>query len=182
MALDAGVTKEVNVVLDNPLAEHLFETMDCEDQMEWQDTVASIKKRKREDRCRRFQMEAKKALKKAKAKGKPKAAPPPGDGPPPGPGLPQAPAPGPRAYAGHRLDWTDVSCRSCTMVIGQYKYDPGIRDGASWTMRVYDVAGGYWPTGGPRFRNRRTSVVGESEDFPIDWIRQYDSTCACIAR
>ncbi|CAE8673040.1 unnamed protein product, partial [Polarella glacialis] len=96
------------------------------------------------------------------------------DGSAPGPG----PAPAARraragAY-GPATPWESVCCDVCHAPAGQIKLEPcpGQRDGPSWVMRTQDRAvPDVWPTQGPRYRARRTSVIGEAPTFARDWVQ-----------
>ena len=90
-----------------------------------------------------------------------------------------APAPAPRLplrdYVGV---WKDVACNSCDQIAGQVKYDPqpGSRDNATWFMRVRVPGQSSWGSRFPHFRRRTSQVIGESEDFALDWV-QTNKTC-----
>lgn len=79
------------------------------------------------------------------------------------------------------LTWTSVACDQCGQeAIGQYKLDPCPGGRAPvWIMRVRD--GSTWPSQGPFFRVRRTSVVGESHSFSRNWIQQNRKCCGTPA-
>ena len=84
-----------------------------------------------------------------------------------------------RGRAGPATPWEVVLCVACGSEAGQYKFEPcpGLRDGPSWIMRTANPDGA-WPTCGPRFRTRRTSVVGDSPDFAQNWCQTNRTCCA----
>ena len=96
---------------------------------------------------------------------------------------PAAPVPGvrgPRAPAAMSLTWTDVQCESCHQIAGQLKYNPGPSrnedtDPPTWFMRVKD--GGSWPSKGPYFKRRLARIVGDSDQFCRNWIRENRTCC-----
>lgn len=81
------------------------------------------------------------------------------------------------------IGWLDLKCDVCSQVVGQYKLEPypGGRDNAAtWHMRVRDPDNsGEWASRYPHHRSRRTSVVGESDQFCRDWISELRSGCRC---
>ena len=85
-----------------------------------------------------------------------------------------------RAQRGDVLHWDTVDCAKCgTLHIGEYKYDhaPGGR-APVWVMRVI-LADGTWPNMGRTcFSTRRTSIVGETDEFALRWIQEHRTCCA----
>ena len=84
--------------------------------------------------------------------------------------------------AAFAVPWEMVLCEACGAEAGQYKFEvsPGLRDGPSWVMRTQDNLGA-WPTSGPRFRTRRTSVVGDDASFAKKWCQTNRICCAYVA-
>jgi hypothetical protein len=95
--------------------------------------------------------------------------------------IPRPVARGARAGpAGPGIPWEFVFCDVCHAQAGQIKLEPspGMRDGPSWVMRTQDPAEpGAWPAKGPRFRTRRTSVIGEAPTFAKNWVQQNRICC-----
>ena len=90
-----------------------------------------------------------------------------------------APASHARGPATHHNVWVDVLCARCSTVSGQIKYDPspGLRDPATWVMRVRHSDGSY-PGKGPTFRRRSCTIVGESDEFAKDWVLTNKQCCS----
>ena len=72
------------------------------------------------------------------------------------------------------ISWQDSLCEICNQVAGQFKLEemPGGRDQPTWHMRVRDPETMEWAGRAPRLSSRRTSVVGESTEFALQWIRE----------
>ncbi len=90
----------------------------------------------------------------------------------------RGPVAAPPARQPASLFWRDILCERCGRVAGQIKLadTPGnLGRGPVWMMRVPHE--GSWPTSGPSFRTRRTSIVGESDDFAVDWVRTHSGCC-----
>jgi len=91
-----------------------------------------------------------------------------------------APAPAPRVHLRDYVGvWKDVACSSCHQIAGQIKYDPqpGSRDNATWFMRVRLPGSESWGSRFPHFRRRTSQVIGESEDFALDWVQTTKTCC-----
>jgi hypothetical protein len=89
-------------------------------------------------------------------------------------------APPPRVGRAHVLFWTPTDCSKCGAVhIGEYKYDPAPGGRAPvWIMRIR-LPDGTWPNQGRAcFSTKRTSVVGETEEYALRWIAERRSCCA----
>ena len=88
---------------------------------------------------------------------------------------------GARAAPAMSLNWTDIQCEQCGQIAGQLKYNPGPgrnekKDPPTWYMRVKDV-GGSWPIQGPCFSRRLVRIVGDSDQFCRNWIRDHRNCC-----
>ena len=72
------------------------------------------------------------------------------------------------------IPWEDSLCEICNQVAGQFKLEnmPGGRDQPTWHMRVRQPETMEWAARAPLLRSRRTSVVGESNVFALEWIQQ----------
>jgi hypothetical protein len=88
-----------------------------------------------------------------------------------------------RAHVGEYSAWETVQCAVCGAEAGQMKLIPlpGLRDGPTWHMRVKDPATLQWPTHGPRYKTRRTSVVGDSPAHGLEWCRSNRTCCGLPA-
>jgi hypothetical protein len=86
-----------------------------------------------------------------------------------------------RGRAGPSMPWDIVLCVACGSEAGQYKLEPspGLRDGPSWLMRTKNPDGA-WAIFGPRFRTRRTSVVGDGPEFAQTWCQTNRTCCAHV--
>ena len=67
--------------------------------------------------------------------------------------------------------WVEHACPHCGKPAGQTKYDPhpGSRDPPCWFMRVW-LQDGTLPNQGRFFRRRSVTVVGDSDEFAINWV------------
>ena len=76
------------------------------------------------------------------------------------------------------LIWTDVRCENCHELSGQFKLAeaPGMRDPPTWFMRVR-LEDKSWPMQGPKFHRRQVRLVGRSEDYCRNWIKQKKTCC-----
>ena len=76
------------------------------------------------------------------------------------------------------LIWTDVRCENCHELSGQFKLAeaPGMRDPPTWCMRVR-LEEKSWPMQGPKFHRRQVRLVGRSEDYCRNWIKQKKTCC-----
>jgi hypothetical protein len=94
--------------------------------------------------------------------------------------VPAAPRARPRVPA---IEWTVIECNVCHAEAGQIKMEllPGGRDGPTWHMRVSDPATQRWAVSGPRYRTRRTTVIGDSPDFATDWVQTNRECCKAAA-
>ena len=81
------------------------------------------------------------------------------------------------------IPWQESRCEICNQVAGQFKLEamPGGRDQPTWHMRVRQPDTMDWAARAPLLRSRRTSVVGESNEFALEWIRQ-NRHCQFIPR
>ena len=90
---------------------------------------------------------------------------------------------GPRVrHAEGFVPWENFECESCNQVCGQFRLEPfpGGRETATWHMRVRQPGSMEWALRAPLHRSRRTSVVGDTSEYALDWIRQHKQ-CQCNA-
>lgn len=224
-------------LVEDPLAEAVYDDMDNADQMEFPEVHFGFKKRRERQRVAEWRALAKLPVEKAARKKRkssaaapkrrmrrrgPAAAPASPELVVPGPAepsadvadVPEAAAPDPepdepvapvppipavdlviadgqprpaavvglrpaqRAAQGQLILWEAVACTVCGHDAGQYKLEPnpGRRDGPTWHMRTMDPSTNAWAVQGARHRTRRTSVVGDSPDFAINWV-QHNRVC-----
>ena len=71
------------------------------------------------------------------------------------------------------IPWEELVCEICGVVAGQYKLErmPGGRDQPTWHMRVRQRETMEWASRAPLLRSRRTSVVGDENQFALTWIQ-----------
>ena len=68
------------------------------------------------------------------------------------------------------LIYTTIACQRCGAAAGQVKYHPapGLRDGPSWYLRVWDPASGGWGNKRPH-----RTVLRENAERTEVWARQW---------